>query len=200
MMGFSNLATGTSSLFFLSLLIFGQIVVPSQAFVATPSFSQRYTSSTTSIKFTPAVQLFSTRGDANGEEPHIVVQILQQFSPAEIVFMLGILLLLATTTPLTSSATNGQANLEHGQSLFLDNCAVCHRGGQNIMKPSKTLQESDLLRYLGDSDFQTIAKFFQGSFQHKMLSFPKVPGGKLTDADVEDVALYVSSQAVQDKW
>ena len=68
------------------------------------------------------------------------------------------------------------------------------------MKPAKTLQEKDLLKYLGDSDSTTVSKFFKGSMQHKMLNFPKVPGGKLTEADVDDVAIYVSSQAVQDKW
>ena len=78
--------------------------------------------------------------------------------------------------------------------------AACHRGGQNIMKPAKTLQEKDLLKNLGDSDSDTIAKFFKGSMQHKMIAFPNVPGGKLTETDVEDVAMYVSSQAVQNKW
>jgi len=34
--------------------------------------------------------------------------------------------------------------LPEGEELFMKNCAVCHRGGGNIINPEKTLHKEDL--------------------------------------------------------
>ena len=187
------------SIYALLLSLILQFFAPSLAFVSrSNSLAPNSRSSISVPESLPP--LFSSRENVEESQSNFVVEAVQQLSPAELVFISGILLLLATITPLTSSATGGEGNIEHGETLFANNCASCHRGGQNFMKPSKTLQESDLLKNLGDSDSATVASFFKGSMQHKMLSFPNVPGGKLTESDVDDVAIYVSSQAVQNKW
>ena len=68
------------------------------------------------------------------------------------------------------------------------------------MKPAKTLQEKDLLKNLGSADQATIGKFFTNSLNHKLLNFPNVPGGKLSETDVVDVTSFVSDQATGNKW
>lgn len=102
-----------------------------------------------------------------------------------------------TTVPMPVMAAG---DISRGAILFNSNCASCHRGGENIMKPAKTLQENDLIKNLGSADQATIAKFFTNSLNHKLLNFPNVPGGKLSETDVLDVTTYVSDQAMENKW
>jgi len=92
-------------------------------------------------------------------------------------------------------------DLTRGQELFELNCAGCHGGGQNYVKPAKTLQQDALRQFLGGSDQSTIESFVKTtSRQHQNLVFFKMPGGKLTDQQYADVTSYVSDQATQNKW
>jgi cytochrome c6 len=119
-------------------------------------------------------------------------------TPAELVFGMGMMLLLATMTPLRVAAIDG--NVQQGHVLFDANCASCHRGGLNAMNPSKTLLEADLVQNLGNSQPETVQGFFSNSFVHKMMAFPTVPGGKLSETNVVDVTAFISDQAKGNKW
>jgi len=109
------------------------------------------------------------------------------------------LLIMGTATLFSPTAAQA-GDAKQGEVLFVNNCAACHRGGQNIMKPAKTLQEADLVKYLGSADQATLATFFSKSMQHKLMSFPNVPGGKLSETDVVDVTSYISNQATGNLW
>ena len=98
------------------------------------------------------------------------------------------------------AASNKGGDIAQGAVLFNNNCASCHVGGANVIKPSKTLQRKDLEKNLKSADQETIQKFFQGSMQHKLLNFPKVEGGKLSEEQVVDVTSYISDQAIGNKW
>ncbi|CAB9496252.1 Cytochrome c6 [Seminavis robusta] len=136
--------------------------------------------------------------DEDASTENFLLQFVSGLTPAEFVFLTGMLLMMATITPLRSSAVDG--NIEAGQQLFDNNCASCHRGGQNIMKPAKTLLQKDLQANLGNSNPDTLQKFFTTSTQHKFLNFPNVEGGKLSETNVVDVTAFISDQAQQDKW
>ena len=115
-------------------------------------------------------------------------------------FILPILLAATITMLMPLPATAGEGDIARGATLFNSNCASCHRGGENIMKPAKTLQEKDLVKNLGSADQATLQKFFTNSINHKLLNFPSVPGGKLSETDVLDATSYVSDQALGSKW
>lgn len=100
------------------------------------------------------------------------------------------LVLVAIATVLfsfTSPAWAGDA--AKGAQVFSSNCASCHMGGKNVVNPAKTLQKADLDKY-AMSDLESIkAQVTNG--KAAMPSFK----GRLTDAQIEDVAAYVLAQA-----
>ena len=88
---------------------------------------------------------------------------------------------------LASPALAG--NAAHGGQIFGANCAACHANGNNVVNAQKTLKKEALKEY-GKDTIEAI------SYQVKngngaMPAF----GSKLSDADIEDVATYVLSQA-----
>ena len=76
-----------------------------------------------------------------------------------------------------------------GKSIFEYNCAACHRGGQNIIQPEKTLQREDLEQYLdgGFNEKSVIRQVTNG--KNAMPAF----GGRLPDDDIANVAAFVIS-------
>merc|ERR1712072_241872 len=40
------------------------------------------------------------------------------------------------------------ADLAAGESVFSNNCAACHSGGQNVIEPQKTLEQEALEEFL----------------------------------------------------
>ena len=60
---------------------------------------------------------------------------------------LGTILVLLALAPLSSVAAEKDID-PIGKSIFEYNCAACHRGGQNIIMPEKTLEREDLEQYL----------------------------------------------------
>ena len=76
-----------------------------------------------------------------------------------------------------------------GQTVFEYNCAACHRGGQNIIMPDKTLERDALEEYL-DGGFNPAAVIKQvTNGKNAMPAF----GGRLSDDDIANVAAYVIS-------
>jgi cytochrome c6 len=103
---------------------------------------------------------------------------------------------LFTTTVIPPPAF--AADITQGQELFALNCAGCHAGGQNLVFPSKTLQAAALTQYLGGTDPATIQTF--ATTKHPKVIFFKMPDGKLTTEQYQDVTAYISDQATNEKW
>lgn len=106
------------------------------------------------------------------------------------------LLFAATISPAVAL----EGDISRGETLFVNNCASCHIGGSNVIKPAKTLSQKDLIKNIKSAEQESVQNFFQNSMQHKLLNFPKVEGGKLSEQQVVDVTAYISNQALENKW
>nr|YP_009296657.1 cytochrome c553 [Apophlaea sinclairii]AOM65797.1 cytochrome c553 [Apophlaea sinclairii] len=81
------------------------------------------------------------------------------------------------------------ADLEHGEQVFVGNCAACHRGGENSIMPNKTLKKNILEE---NSMYSVSAITYQvRNGKNAMPAF----GDRLEDEDIEDVANYVLNQS-----
>ena len=76
-----------------------------------------------------------------------------------------------------------------GAGVFNANCAACHAGGNNVVNATKTLKKDALKENGKDSVDAIVTQVTNGN--GAMPAF----GGKLTAAQIEDVATYVLSQA-----
>ena len=74
-----------------------------------------------------------------------------------------------------------------GEAVFSGNCAACHAGGQNVIMPEKTLEQSALEQYLdgGFNEGAVVKQVTNG--KNAMPAF----GGRLSDNDIKNVASYV---------
>ena len=77
----------------------------------------------------------------------------------------------------------------NGGKIFGANCAACHMGGNNVVNAAKTLKQDALKQY--DMYSLDAIKYQVTNGKNAMPAF----GSKLTDAQIEDVATYVLSQA-----
>ncbi|MEN9218694.1 MAG: c-type cytochrome [Gloeomargarita sp. DG_2_bins_126] len=80
------------------------------------------------------------------------------------------------------------ADLAHGAKVFGANCAACHAGGKNVVVASKSLKKEDLEKY--GMDLAAIV-YQVTNGKNAMPAFK----GRLSAADIEDVANYVVAQA-----
>ena len=69
------------------------------------------------------------------------------------------------------------------------NCNACHAGGMNVVSGAKTLKKDALDKYGMNSVEAVVNQVTNG--KNAMPAFK----GRLTDAQIEDVATYVISQA-----
>ena len=76
-----------------------------------------------------------------------------------------------------------------GGKIFSANCAACHAGGRNVVSAAKTLQKDALEKYEMNSIEAITYQVNNG--KNAMPAFK----GRLTEAQIEDVATYVLSQA-----
>jgi cytochrome c6 len=102
------------------------------------------------------------------------------------VLSLGLALLIGFSRPAAAS------DLANGAKVFSANCAACHVGGGNLVNAAKTLKKSDLEKYEMASIEAIKTQVTKG--KNAMPAF----GGRLNDAQIEDVATYVLDQS--DKW
>jgi cytochrome c6 len=95
----------------------------------------------------------------------------------------------AVLTAGASPAFAGDAGA--GEQIFSGNCAACHAGGQNVVQPEKTLELAALEEYLtgGVSEASVVKQVTNG--KNAMPAF----GGKLSEADIANVATYVITTA-----
>ena len=76
-----------------------------------------------------------------------------------------------------------------GAKIFSANCAACHAGGRNVIDAAKTLNKNALDKYEMNSLDAIVYQVNNG--KNAMPAFK----GRLTDAQINDVATYVLSQA-----
>ena len=71
-----------------------------------------------------------------------------------------------------------------GEKIFSGNCAACHAGGQNVIMPEKTLEQSALEQYLdgGFNEGAVVKQVTNG--ENAMPAF----GGRLSDNDIKNVS------------
>jgi cytochrome c6 len=88
-----------------------------------------------------------------------------------------------------SSATN----LEIGEKLFLSNCNVCHKDGNNIIIPEKNLKKETLE---SNGMYNLDAIIYQvTNGKNGMPAF----GGRLSEDDIQNVANYVLAEGFNNK-
>ena len=98
-----------------------------------------------------------------------------------LVFLTAVMLMFATP------ALAGDA--ESGAKIFSANCAACHAGGRNVISAAKTLQKDALEKYEMNSIEAITYQVVHG--KNAMPAFQ----GRLSDAQIDDVATYVLSQS-----
>ena len=93
---------------------------------------------------------------------------------------------------LTFSQEVKATNLNKGESIFLNNCAVCHNGGNNIIIPEKNLKretlEANRMATKSAIEYQVL------NGKNGMPAF----GGRLKEIDIEAVAIYVLDESGRD--
>ena len=92
-----------------------------------------------------------------------------------------------TFTTATAPAFAGDAAA--GGKIFSANCAACHVGGGNVVNAQKTLKKDVLEQYEMNSLEKITYQVTNG--KNAMPAFK----GRLSDADIENVATYVLDQA-----
>lgn len=81
------------------------------------------------------------------------------------------------------------ADTAAGAKIFAANCNACHMGGNNVVMAPKTLKKDALQTYGMYSKEAIISQVTKG--KGAMPAF----GGRLSDAEIENVAAYVLEQA-----
>ncbi|MBD2549084.1 c-type cytochrome [Microcystis elabens FACHB-917] len=91
------------------------------------------------------------------------------------------------------AAPSFAADVAHGGQIFSANCAACHMGGGNVVNAERTLKADALASYLADYDggHEAAIAYQVTNGKNAMPAF----GGKLSEADIADVAAYVEDMA-----
>ncbi len=103
--------------------------------------------------------------------------------------LLSTLLVLLTAAMFTLATPAIAGDAASGGKIFSANCAACHAGGRNVINGAKTLQKDALDKYEMNSLEAITNQVING--KNAMPAFK----GRLTDAQIDDVATYVLSQA-----
>jgi len=81
--------------------------------------------------------------------------------------------------------------LEKGERVFKQNCIVCHAGGNNLIIPEKNLKKETLEANGMNTKNAISYQVLNG--KNGMPAF----GGRLKEAEIEAVAIYVLEQSVK---
>jgi cytochrome c6 len=103
--------------------------------------------------------------------------------------LLSTLLVFLTAAMFTFATPALAGDAASGGKIFSANCAACHAGGKNVINGAKTLQKEALDKYEMNSLEAITNQVTNG--KNAMPAFK----GRLTDAQIDDVATYVLSQA-----
>jgi cytochrome c6 len=102
-------------------------------------------------------------------------------------FLAFLTLVLGFSLSFAAPALAGDA--ASGATIFAAKCASCHLNGKNVVNSGKTLAKGDLDKYEMNSVAAIITQVTKG--KNAMPAF----AGRLSAADIEDVATYVLSKA-----
>jgi cytochrome c6 len=85
------------------------------------------------------------------------------------------------------------ADVAHGAQIFSANCAACHMGGGNVVNAERTLKAEALEAYLANysAGHEAAIAYQVTNGKNAMPAF----GGKLSEADIADVAAYVEDSS-----
>lgn len=103
--------------------------------------------------------------------------------------LLALVLAIMTVVSFGFANPAWAGDATNGGKVFGANCAACHMGGNNVINAAKTLKQDALKQYDMYSMDAIKTQVING--KNAMPAF----GGKLTEAQIEDVATYVLSQA-----
>lgn len=103
--------------------------------------------------------------------------------------ILSTLVVFLTAAMFTFATPAIAGDAASGAKIFSANCAACHAGGNNVVNGAKTLKKDALEKYEMNSLEAITYQVNNG--KNAMPAFK----GRLTDAQIEDVATYVLSQA-----
>jgi cytochrome c6 len=100
---------------------------------------------------------------------------------------------LALALLLGSASPSFAADVAHGGQVFSANCAACHMGGGNVVNAERTLKKEALEAYLANYNegHESAIAYQVTNGKNAMPAF----GGKLSEADISDVAAYVIEQS-----
>ena len=103
--------------------------------------------------------------------------------------LLSAFVVFLTAAMLTFSTPALAGDAASGAQVFSANCAACHAGGNNVVNAQKNLKKETLAKYEMNSIDAITYQVNNG--KNAMPAFK----GRLTDAQIEDVATYVLSQS-----
>lgn len=107
--------------------------------------------------------------------------------------LLSIVLLMTAVLSFTLSSPALAADAASGAKIFSANCAACHAGGRNVIMADKALKKEALEKYSMNSMDAIVTQVTNG--KNAMPAFK----GRLSAAQIEDVASYVLAQA-ESSW
>jgi cytochrome c6 len=117
-------------------------------------------------------------------------------TPADLGRAIGSGLLMTGMTLLATSFEASAADIALGRTVFNNNCAACHQGGNNSVIPEKTLRKDAITQYL------------TGGFNIEAITY-QVENGKgampawadrLDEDEIAAVAAYVFETASNNAW
>nr|QCI04290.1 cytochrome c553 [Anotrichium furcellatum] len=85
-------------------------------------------------------------------------------------------------------------DLGAGEAIFINNCAVCHPGGKNVINAEKTLELEAL-----KANAKATVSAIQTQVTNGNNSMPAF-GGRLSEEEIFNVANFVLNQANTDSW
>ncbi|GMH41854.1 hypothetical protein BSKO_09764 [Bryopsis sp. KO-2023] len=104
--------------------------------------------------------------------------------------------LLSTAVIATAVPAIAAVDLEVGEDVFNGNCAACHAGGDNSVKPGYTLQKDALVQYLdGGFSVESITTQVKNG-KNAMPAW----SDRLDDDEIDSVAAYVFKTASEGAW
>ncbi|MDJ0568670.1 MAG: c-type cytochrome [Pleurocapsa sp. MO_192.B19] len=103
--------------------------------------------------------------------------------------LLSTLLVFLTAAMFTFATPAMAGDAASGAKIFSANCAACHAGGNNVINGAKNLKKDTLAKYEMNSIEAITYQVTNG--KNAMPAFR----GRLSDAQIDDVATYVLSQS-----
>uniref|UniRef100_A0A061R2G0 Cytochrome c-553 n=1 Tax=Tetraselmis sp. GSL018 TaxID=582737 RepID=A0A061R2G0_9CHLO len=107
---------------------------------------------------------------------------------------------LALSIVATPALALAEPDLELGADIFNGNCAACHSGGGNSVKPGYTLEKDAIQQYLETpvgNGLNVTAIVYQ--VQNGKNAMPAW-SDRLDDEEIDAVSAYVYDMASNDKW